>query len=125
MLAGIPYGMGVELTFMSLTSVLCDGYGSLTASALASAAISRSICAALLPLVAQPLYRTLGVNLASTLLGTITLTMAIVPFILLRYGGTLRKKSKFCCQVVRPGHGSRFTEVDSDERRAMPKVAVV
>ena len=100
MLAGIPYGMGIEITFMALTSYLSDGYGTFTASALASAAISRSLCAALLPLIARPMYNSLGVSGASYLLGGVTLMMAAVPFVLLRYGEFLRRRSKLCCQVT-------------------------
>ena len=96
MLAGIPYGMGVELIFMALTSYLADGYGTLTASVLASAAIMRSVLAALLPLLAQPMYSALGVSWASSLLGFITLAMAVVPFVLLKFGGGLRRRSKLC-----------------------------
>ena len=109
MLAGIPYGMGVEIIFMALTSYLSDGYGTLTASALASAAIMRSVLGSLLPLVAEPMYSTLGVSWASSLLGFVTLAMAIVPFVLLKYGRALRRRSKLCRQVigkkeVREGH---------------------
>ena len=107
MLAGVPYGMGVELIFMSLTSVLCDGYGTLTASALASAAISRSTCGALLPLLARPLYSSLGPSGASSLLGGVTLMMSIVPFVLLKYGNALRRRSKLCCAVSERKHETR------------------
>ena len=100
MLAGIPYGMGLEIIFMALFSYLSDGYGTLTASALASVAIMRSVVAALLPLVADPMYSTLGVSWASSLLGFLTLAMAIVPFILLKYGRALRRRSKLCRQVI-------------------------
>ncbi|CAF9934364.1 hypothetical protein IMSHALPRED_009678 [Imshaugia aleurites] len=100
MLAGIPYGMGVEIIFMALTSYLSDGYGTLTASALASAAIMRSILGALLPLLAQPMYGALGVSWASSLLGFVTLAMAVLPFLLLKFGGGLRRRSKLCRQVV-------------------------
>ncbi|KAF6233797.1 hypothetical protein HO173_008009 [Letharia columbiana] len=100
MLAGIPYGMGVEIIFMALTSYLSDGYGTLTASALASAAIMRSVLGALLPLLAQPMYGALGVGWASSLLGFMTLAMAVVPFLLLKFGGGLRRRSKLCRQVI-------------------------
>lgn len=100
MLAGIPYGMGVEIIFMALTSYLSDGYGTLTASALASAAIMRSVLGALLPLLAQPMYGALGVGWASSLLGFVTLAMAVVPFLLLKFGGGLRRRSKLCRQVI-------------------------
>ena len=92
---------------MALISYISDGYGTLTASALAAAAISRSLCAALLPLVAQSLYTSMGVSGASSLLGGVTLLMATVPFVLLKYGGALRERSKFCRQV-----GERKHEAD-------------
>lgn len=100
MLAGIPYGMGIEIIFMALTSYLSDGYGTLTASALASAAIMRSTLGALLPLLAQPMYTALGVNWASSLLGFLTLALAVVPFLLLSFGGALRRRSKLCRQIT-------------------------
>ena len=100
MLAGIPYGMGVEIIFMALTSYLSDGYGTLTASALASTAIMRSILGAILPLLARPMYGSLGVSWASSLLGFVTLAMAALPFLLLRFGGALRRKSKLCRKVM-------------------------
>ena len=99
MLAGIPYGMGVEIIFMALTSYLADGYGALTASALSAAAITRSLLGALLPLLAQPLYDKLGIRGASSLLGAVTLVMAAVPFLLLKFGSTLRRRSRLCRQV--------------------------
>ncbi|CAF9925996.1 MAG: hypothetical protein ALECFALPRED_003270 [Alectoria fallacina] len=105
MLAGIPYGMGVEIIFMALTSYLSDGYGTLTASVLASAAIMRSVLGALLPLLAQPMYGALGVSWASSLLGFVTLAMAVVPFLLLRFGGGLRRRSKLCRQVIEKKEG--------------------
>lgn len=100
MLGGIPYGMGLEISFMALTSYLSDGYGTLTASALASAAIMRSVLAAILPLLAQPMYSALGVSWASSLLGFVMLAMAVLPFLLLKFGGALRRRSKLCRQVI-------------------------
>ena len=100
MLAGIPYGMGIELIFMALTSYLSDGYCTLTASVLAAATLTRSVLAALLPLLARPMYGALGVSWASSLLGFITLAMAVVPFLLLKFGSGLRRRSKLCRQIV-------------------------
>ncbi|MCJ1240806.1 hypothetical protein MMC14_008810, partial [Varicellaria rhodocarpa] len=51
-LAGIPYGMGIDLTFMALTNYLTDAYGLYAASALASSVFSRNLSAALLLLLA-------------------------------------------------------------------------
>ena len=84
---------------MALTTYLSDGYGTLTASALASAAIMRSILGSLLPLLAQPMYTALGVSWASSSLGFVTLAMSVVPFLLLKFGGGLRRRSRLCRQV--------------------------
>lgn len=46
----------------------------------------RSIFAAALPLVAQPLFHNLGINWACTLLGCISVLLAVVPFLFYIYG---------------------------------------
>ena len=48
MLAGVPYGIGVEITFMSLTTYLTDAYNIFAASALASCVLTRNLVTALL-----------------------------------------------------------------------------
>jgi hypothetical protein len=97
MLSGIPYGIGIELTFMALTNYLTDAYDIFAASAMASSVFSRNIIAALLlPLATHPMYERLGVNWACSILGFLCFTMAIIPFVFYKYGSLLREKSKFC-----------------------------
>lgn len=100
MLAGIPFGIGIELTFISLLNYLTDAYEIFAASAMASSAFSRSIFAVMLPLAADPLYKRLGVAWASSLLGFLSFTMAISPFILIKYGDLIRRRSKFCQHLL-------------------------
>ena len=100
MLSGIPYGIGVELTFMSLTNYLTDAYDVFAASAIASCVFTRNVVAALLlPLASHRMYTYLGVGWSCTILGILGLVFGIIPFVFLWYGPTLRARSVFCQQL--------------------------
>ncbi|KAI1174265.1 MFS transporter [Nemania sp. FL0916] len=101
MLAGVPFGMGLELVFISMLNYLADAYDIFAASALASSAFSRSIFAVLLPLAAGPMYESLGIPWACSLLGFLSLAMAIIPFVFLRYGTWLRMHSPYCQELLK------------------------
>lgn len=101
MLAGVPFGMGLELVFISMLNYLADAYDVFAASALASSAFSRSIFAVLLPLAASPMYERLGIPWACSLLGFLSLAMAIIPFVFLRYGTWLRMNSHYCQELLK------------------------
>ena len=111
MLSGIPYGIGLELTFMSLTNYLTDAYDIFSASAMASCVFTRNIVAALLlPLASHRMYVSLGIDWSCTILGILGLLFGIIPFMFLRYGPALRARSPFCQQLhdrldKRPGEG--------------------
>ena len=100
MLSGIPYGIGLELTFMSLTNYLTDAYDIFSASAMASCVFTRNIVAVLLlPLASHRMYQHLGVAWSCSILGFLGLLFGIIPFVLLRYGPALRARSVFCKQL--------------------------
>ncbi|KAI1815190.1 MFS transporter [Poronia punctata] len=101
MLAGVPFGMGLELVFISMLNYLADAYDIFAASALVSSAFSRSIFAVLLPLAASPMYDRLGIPWACSLLGFLSLVMAIIPFVFLRYGTWLRMHSPYCQELLK------------------------
>jgi DHA1 family multidrug resistance protein-like MFS transporter len=61
-------GMSFLLIFQAGINYLIDAYTQYSASAVAATTFMRSIFAAGLPLVAQPLFRNLGINWACTLL---------------------------------------------------------
>lgn len=48
-----------------------------------------------MPIAARPMFEGLGVGPASSLLGGISCLALPVPFLFMKYGATLRKKSKF------------------------------
>jgi MFS family permease len=96
MLAGIPFGVGFVLIFMALLNYLTDAYLIFAASAQAATSCSRSLFGAVLPLAAKPMYRTLGIGWASSLLGFVSLAMCAIPFLFIKYGETIRARSTFC-----------------------------
>ncbi|KAI9924919.1 hypothetical protein MW887_006322 [Aspergillus wentii] len=94
------YGMtpGVAgLAFIpTMLNYLTDAYKQNSASAQAAASTIRSITAVCLPLATRPMYNALGIPWASSLLGFCALGMAVIPFIFMKYGYWLRKKSAYC-----------------------------
>ena len=87
------------LVFIALLNYLTDAYEVYAASAMAASSFCRSLFGALLPLAAKPMYDTLGVNWASSLLGFISLAMTVIPFIFFKYGDRIRGNSAFCRQL--------------------------
>ncbi|KAI9889972.1 MAG: hypothetical protein M1814_004590 [Vezdaea aestivalis] len=96
MLSGLFFGAGFLLVFMALLNYLVDAYKAFSASALAASSCTRSLLGACLPFATKAMYSKLGVNWASSLLGFISLVMSIVPFVFIKYGPSMREKSKFC-----------------------------
>ncbi|KAJ5734607.1 hypothetical protein N7533_013010 [Penicillium manginii] len=95
MLAGIPFGMGFFLIFVALINYLIDAYHQYAASAMAAASTCRSIFGAVLPLAASPMFHSLGINWGTSLLGFLSLLMTFIPFVFIRYGERIRRRSNF------------------------------
>ena len=113
MLSGIPFGLGFLLIFMALLNYLTDAYKTFAASAQGIASTCRSIFGALLPLAAKPLFTRLGVDWACSLLAFLSLGMAVIPFMFIRYGDRIRANSRFC-QYLKE---QEEQEVEEEERR--------
>jgi MFS family permease len=96
MLAGIPFGMGFSILFMALINYLTDAYEIFAASALAATSCCRSLAAAILPFATTPMYQSLGVAWASSLLAFLSLGMCAIPFLFMWKGDRLRAGSRFC-----------------------------
>ncbi|KZF23732.1 MFS general substrate transporter [Xylona heveae TC161] len=93
---GFPFGVGLTTIFISQLNYLGDTYEIFNASALAASNWSRSLCGALLPLAAAPMYGTLGVDWASSLLGFSGIALSAIPFIFMKIGPRVRAQSPFC-----------------------------
>jgi hypothetical protein len=94
-IAGIFFGLGFELIFMALLNYLTDSYEIFAASAMAASSCCRSVFGAVLPLATTPMYEKLGVAWASSLLGFLSLLMCGIPWMFVRWGGTIRERSRF------------------------------
>lgn len=101
MLAGVPFGMGFQLIFMSLLNYLVDAYEVFAASANAAASCSRSLVATVLPFASAPMFARLGVAGACSLLGGLSCVMCVVPFLFIWKGERLRAGSAFCAMLRR------------------------
>ncbi|KAG5351224.1 hypothetical protein C0989_007375 [Termitomyces sp. Mn162] len=91
----ILIGLSISMIFMSFLSYLVDTYLMYSASAFAANTVVRSAVAAAFPLFTTQMFRNLGVNWASTLLGLFGLLLAPSPFLFYRYGPQIRLRSKF------------------------------
>ncbi len=119
MLAGVPFGMGFLLIFMALLNYITDAYEVYAASGMAATSFCRSIFGAVLPLAATPMYKSLGVSWASSLLGFLSLAMSIIPFAFIKYGDRIRENSKFCQELKKRKEQIAFEKerVKSDGKR--------
>ncbi|KAJ2973362.1 hypothetical protein NQ176_g6655 [Zarea fungicola] len=93
-LSGFLFYLGLQLVFIGMGNFLTDVFRQHSASANAAAGMTRSIGAVLLPLAASPMYDSLGIHWAPSLLGFLALLMGLIPFVFIKYGDALQKKSR-------------------------------
>ncbi|KAK3626500.1 GTPase-activating protein [Elasticomyces elasticus] len=90
------FTIGTFLLFNSVLNYLPDAYPEYAASVLAGNDFMRSSFGAGFPLFASAMYNKLGVGWASSLLGFLAIAFIPIPFVLYKYGATLRQNhSKF------------------------------
>jgi hypothetical protein len=93
--ATIFIGAGFNIIFQQCINFLIDTYQLYAASAVSGNTFLRSILAAALPLAAKPMFHNLGVGPAMSILGGVAVLAIPVPFVFMKYGLALRRKSKF------------------------------
>ncbi|KAF7717207.1 Uncharacterized protein PECH_004061 [Penicillium ucsense] len=123
-LSGLIFGLSYQTIFISLLTYVTDAYKIYSASALASSVILRSIAGALFPLAADPLYTKLGVAWATSLLGFVSIACIPIPFALLYYGPSIRRKSPFCQRLLEEDEKKRLSGPQSPEELEVERVEV-
>ena len=88
---------GFDLVYFQCVNFLVDTYGPLAASAVSANTILRSILACGLAVAARPMFTTLGVPVASSILGAVSVLALPIPLLFMRYHGVLRARSKMTC----------------------------
>ncbi|KAF4292894.1 hypothetical protein KXX55_001309 [Aspergillus fumigatus] len=96
--AGVPFGFGMVLAFLSLMNYLIDAYTIYAASVLAASAVLRSIFGAAFPLFVKYMYSSLGIHWASSIPAFLALACVPFPFLFYKYGPDIRKKCKFSAE---------------------------
>lgn len=89
------FSSGAFLLFNAVLNYLADAYPSQAASVMAGNDFLRSNVGAGFPLFASAMFRKLGVDWASSLLGFLSIAFIPIPFLLYKYGHILRYKSKY------------------------------
>jgi uncharacterized membrane protein YuzA (DUF378 family) len=79
----------------TLDGYLTDAYTMYASSGLATLAFVRALVSGLMPLFAYPMFHGLGGNVAGSILAAVATLFCLTPFVFLKYGKTLRKRSAF------------------------------
>lgn len=87
--------VSVVLSLIPLMTFITDAFGKYSASAMTGVLITRCLMGAFLPLTVPPLVEHIGYGWAFTVLAAVTLVLAPIPCLVMRYGPTWRQKSKF------------------------------
>ncbi|KAF2009088.1 MFS general substrate transporter [Aaosphaeria arxii CBS 175.79] len=107
-LAFVGFGMSIIISAVSL--YLLDMYGKFSASAIAGVAFLENALAAFLPLATQDMYRSLGFNWASSLLGFLALALSFIPVVLMIWGPSIRERSYFIKEAQYDDHEEDVVE---------------
>jgi multidrug resistance protein len=99
MAAGIPFGAGMVLVFLSIMNYLIDAYTIFAASTLAANAVLRSVFGTAFPLFTTQMYANLGVHWASSIPAFLALACVPFPFLFYKYGAAIRARCKFAAEA--------------------------
>ncbi|KAJ3788558.1 MFS general substrate transporter [Lentinula aff. detonsa] len=94
-IAGFPFGQGVCQILQSSTAYLMDAYEIYFASAIAATIVLRSIFAAVFPVIAPTMFKSLGDAWGMSIFAFLGLACTPIPFLFWNYGKGIRSKSKY------------------------------
>lgn len=98
--AGVPFGFGMVLVFLSIMNYLIDAYTIFAASVLAANSVLRSLFGAAFPLFTSYMYADLGIHWASTIPAFLALACVPFPFLFYKYGERVRAKCHFAAESL-------------------------
>ncbi|KAH8815707.1 major facilitator superfamily domain-containing protein [Xylogone sp. PMI_703] len=100
-LAGVPFGFGMTVVFLSIMNYLIDAYVVYAASVLAANSVLRSLFGAIFPLFTTYMYQNLGIHWASSIPGFLALACVPFPILFYKYGESIRMRCKYAAQAAR------------------------
>ncbi|KAK9426587.1 putative Major facilitator superfamily (MFS) profile domain-containing protein [Seiridium unicorne] len=119
--AGVPFGFGMVLVFLSIMNYLIDSYTIFAASVLAANSVLRSLFGASFPLFTTYMYQNLGIHWASTIPAFLALACVPFPFLFYKYGPAIRKRCNFAAEseeFMRKLKQQEQEEADLDEQES-------
>jgi len=94
--AAIPFAWGNLSIFIGSASYLIDAYRATNAaSAMAANGLVRYVLGGVFPLFTLQMYHKLGIDWATSLLGFIAVALLPIPWVLFKFGKTLRTRSSY------------------------------
>lgn len=93
--SGVFTGFGLITIFNPSMNYIIDAYLIFAASAMAANAFLRSAFGAVFPLFATFMFENMGTNWAGLLLGLFAVVLILCPLAFMKWGKTLRQKSKY------------------------------
>lgn len=94
--SGVPFAWGNLCIFISVATYLVDTYQAMTsASAVAANGLLRYIFGAAFPLFTLQMYEGLGIGWATSLLAFITVALMPIPWVLFKFGDSIRARSSY------------------------------
>ncbi|KAL0930658.1 MFS multidrug transporter [Colletotrichum truncatum] len=125
--AGVPFGFGMVLLFLSIMNYLIDAYTIFAASVLAANSVIRSLFGAAFPLFTSYMYQNLGNNWASSVPAFLALACVPFPFLFYKYGHAIRSRCKFAAQseafMARLREGGSSATEDKEVKETGPTEA--
>lgn len=98
-MAGAPFGFGMVMVFLAVTSYLIDAYTIFAASALAANSVLRSLFGFAFPLFTKRMYTDLGIRWASSVPAFLALACLPAPFIFYKYGRKIRTRCRYAIEA--------------------------
>lgn len=88
-------GFTLLLTVIPLSAYVVDACGMYSASAMTGVIVTRCLVGTFLPLATGPLAESLGYGWGFSCLGALSLVLAVIPVLVLRFGEGWRQRSEF------------------------------
>ncbi|CAN9358464.1 unnamed protein product [Alternaria alternata] len=88
-------GFSLLLTVIPLSAYVVDACGMYSASAMTGVIVTRCLMCTFLPLTTGPLSDALGYGLGFSILGALSLSLAIIPMSIFKFGEKWRQHSEF------------------------------
>lgn len=97
--AGVPFGFGLVLVFLSVFNYLIDAYTIFSASVLAANSALRSLFGFAFPLFTTYMYHNLGIHWASSIPAFLAIACIPFPIIFYLYGARIRKRCVYAAEA--------------------------